>query len=453
MQVERSEVVPAQVACEVAQAWEEVRAALVRAVGKHRFQHWLEQLVPVSHQDGTLTLGTPNLFVLEWLESRYMKEIVAAVRAAFGEHTEVKLMISGALFARDREAPSAQPVAAAKVPRHQRLDAFVPGTSNRTAYRAVTQLLHDPRFAFSPLLMYGASGTGKTHLLRGLAHAYRHDKPRARAACVTGDEFSGSFRANLKQKQIRKFRDYYRSLDLLVMDDFQHLTGKPQTQEEFLHTFDALSNRGCKVVIASSVHPGELAGIGDRLRQRLLAGLVVRLSQPDFRARLAIIRNENARMRRQLPEDVLVFLARQVSGNMRDLIGGVTRLGAYASLEGRTIGVEEARGLLAEQLGGGENAGELVARIVGAVCDGYGLRKGDLEGGSRRRRIVLARKAAVYLLRAHADLSLREIGVLIGGRKAPTVRSALRDMEGEVAKGSPVAKEIEQLASALGLGA
>lgn len=441
-----------QTARDIAQAWDDVRAALVRAVGTQRFQHWLDRLAPVRHEDGTLTLGTPNRFVLEWIESRYLAEIVKAVRAAFGERTEVKLMVSGALFSRDREAPPRAPDAP-RPSRHRRLDAFVPGANNRAAYRAVTQLLHDPRFAFNPLFMYGASGTGKTHLLQGLAGAYRQEKPRQKTACVTGDEFSGSFRANLRQKQIKRFRAYYRSLDLFVVDDFQHLAGKQATQQEFLHTFDALCNRGGKVVIASGSHPGDLAGIGDRLRQRLVGGLVVKLSTPDFRARLAILRNESARMRRQLPEDVLVYLARRATRNMRDLIGGVTRLGAYASLEGRAIGLEEARTLLADQFDGAAGKGDLGAQILAEVCRQCDVSAEDLGSPSRRRRVVLARKIAMYLLRAHADLSLREIGVLVGGRKAPTVRSALRDVEAELAREGPVAAAAAHIAGTLGLGA
>ncbi|HNS00619.1 MAG TPA: DnaA/Hda family protein [Planctomycetota bacterium] len=450
--MERSEVAAIETASEIGRAWDEVRAALLRAVGAQRFQHWLDRLAPVRHENGTLTLGTPNRFVLEWIESRYLAEIAKAVRAAFGEGTEVKLAVSGALFSRERAA-APRPPDAPRAARHRRLDAFVPGASNRAAYRAVTQLLHDPRFAFNPLVMYGASGTGKTHLLQGLASAYRQEKPRQKTACVTGDEFSGAFRANLRQKQIKRFRAYYRSLDLFVVDDFQHLAGKQQTQQEFLHTFDALCNRGGRVVIASGSHPGDLAGIGDRLRQRLVAGLVVKLSTPDFRARLAILRNENARMRRQLPEDVLVYLARRVTRNMRDLIGGVTRLGAYASLEGRMIGLEEARTLLADQLDGGTGKDDLGAQIIAEVCRQCDVGAEDFGGASRRRRLVSARKLAMYLLRAHGDFSLREIGALVGGRKASTVRSALRDVEAELAREGPAAAAAARIAGALGLGA
>ena len=433
--------------------WAQIRDALRTAVGTERFDRWLDHLALLAIDDQRVTIGTPNRFVLEWIESRYLAEIEKAVAVAVGPCARVELSISGALFRRQRDARPAA-AAPAREPRHApaaaRLETFVPGSVNGAAYRAVVQVLREDALQFNPLLIFGGSGTGKTHLLQGLSAAYERTHASARVRFTTGDEFAAAFRQGLRQREIKKFRGYYRSLDLLAVDDLQQVCGKRQTQEEFLHTFDTLVNRGCRVVIGSTAHPADIEAMPARLRQRLLAGLVVRLRQPDVRTRLAIARGENDRLRRLLSDDVVGFLARHAGANVRELIGAVTRLGAYTTLEGRTISVEEARVLLVDQVDG-TRANDLTGRVLDAVSELAGLRREELTGDTRRRRVVFGRKLAMYLLRTHAGLSLRETGRALGGRTAPTVRSAVSDVREALGTNGETGPVVERLERMLGL--
>jgi chromosomal replication initiator protein len=327
----------------------------------------------------------------------------------------------------------------------------VAGTVNRSAHRAVLQVLRGGYDRFNPLVVFGGSGMGKTHLLRGLVIGARQAGGVAAVHYASGDDFASAFRSSLVQRKVKRFRSYFRSLDLLALDDLQAFSGKRRVQEEFLHTFDALVNRGGRVVVATASHPRDIPALEDRLRQRLAGGLLVRLREPDFGTRLSIVRGESVRMNHTLCEEVMNFLARHVRRNVRELIGAVTRLSAYAALEGGTIGLEEAQRLLVDHLET-DRTDDLPPRIVQAVCEAYRISAEELRGRCRRRRVVRARKLACHLLRAHGSLSLREIGGLLGGRKASTVRAAVRDVERELAAGGEVAEQIRELQRALGLG-
>ncbi len=445
-----------EIAKALSEAWEKVRHNLCAHVGVERFRRWLECLVPMSFTDDVLRIGAPNRFILEWVEARYTEDLKKAIAPVLGREIRFEFAIAGELFrqARSLRRQVEHQAAGAAPPKqstHSSLESFVPGAANRSAYRAVQQLLQDQQVLYNPLVVFGSCGTGKTHLLRGLVLAHRHSKRRGSAHYASAYDFAEAFTSSLRQKKVKRFRSYYRSLDLLALDDFQALSGKARVQEEFLHTFDALVNRGARVVVATTMRMGDIRGLKDRLRQRLMGGLLVHIRQPDFRTRLSIVRGESVRMRHALCEDVMEFLARHVRRNVRELLGAVTRLSAYAALEGRKIGVAEAQKLLADQLEG-ERQGDVPQRIIGAVCEAYAVGTEDLLGASRRRRIVVARKLLFYLLRTHMDLSLREIGELVGGRKAPTVRAAVRDVEQELRKGSELGKRIEALKRTLDLG-
>jgi len=330
------------------------------------------------------------------------------------------------------------------------LETFVPGRSNQYAYKAAVQILRDRRVVFNPLVFLGSSGMGKTHLLQGLVNAFGKSSRNGKAHYTSSHEFATSFLRSLRQKKTARFRSYFRSLSLLALDDFQALSGKRRIQEEFLHTFDALMNRGGRVVIATTLHPGEISGIDERLRQRLLGGLLLRIREPDFPARLSIVRRQSERMNQTLCEGVLEYLARHVRRNVRELIGAVTRLSAYAALEGREIGVREAEMLLADQFDRARGE-DLPQGVIKAVCELCRIEPTELLGSSRRRRVVRARKVVFYLLRAHSELSLGEIGELVGGRKASTVRAAVKEVDREIGTEGDLGKLAGNIEERLGL--
>jgi len=432
------------------ETWENVRRLLVQSVGRERFDRWLSSLVPVGFNNGCFTIGCANRIVLEWIEARYLQFLNEAVREAVGsEAVEVKLIIEGSLF-REHRRKTVRNGSSERSPEKQAglLDRFVVGRENEPAYRAVLQVARGERAGFNPLVIVGPPGTGKTHLVRGLAEAYSRSGGK-KVRYLSSYDFASSFRASLLQHRTDRFRAYFRSLDLLILDDLQGLAGKKTVQEEFLHTFDALLHRGGSMVVASAAAPSAMKDLDKRLRQRLLGGLVVRLREPAFPTRLTIAKREAAKAARPLGEGVAEFLARNVKRNIRDLISAVTRLSAYAALEGRHIGVTEAQKLLAEQLQG-QGGPRPAERVLEVVCSAWGVSREELQGRLRPRRISDARKAACYLLRRHTDLSLCEIGIVLGGRKASTVQSAVRDVERDIAVGDPLGKQVEALSIQLG---
>lgn len=437
------------------QAWDLFQSDLRASVGNDRYQRWLKNIILVNSGQDSWTIGTPNRFVLEWLESRYMDEINGAVERVLGRPVQVSLTVSGQLFKRrplPQKTPKERPgdKTSGRPHRYLNLDTFIPGQFNKTAHRAVLHVLRESKTVFNPLLVLGSSGIGKTHLLQGLVHAYQENNPRLKAHYVCSDEFCYGFRTSLRQKSIKKFRHYYRSLDLLVVDDFQLMIRKTKTQLEFLHTFDTLLNKGKKIVIASNAHPGDIQDLSNPLKQRLVSGLVVRLRTPCLKTRQMIIHNESRRLKRKFTADVVAYLASRFNRNIRELIGAVTRLAAYASLERCQLDLAATQKLLAGQFHE-LTPEDIKANILQVAGQHFDLTPADLCGASRKRRIVQARKLAIYLMRTYLNISLRDIGDALGGRKAPTIRSAVRDIEKQMKSQDEMRAMVKRLAHNLGL--
>ncbi len=443
----------------VTEAWEQVRGNLCSSVGKTVFDRWLINLQCISFVHGVLKIGAPNRFILEWVESRYMNEIERAVGSVLGNHVTISLVISGPLFQQQRrrhaklsERKTSEDREKEPYRDHMSLETFVHSRSNSMAYRAALNVINEKKAGFNPLVIFGDSGIGKTHLLKGFSEKFKKVNPRLKSHYIASEGFSSAFRSSIQRKKIKNFRKFYRSLDLLVIDDFHALTKKTKTQIEFLHTFDSLANQGKSVVVASSEHPGAINGLQYSLRQRLMGGLIIRLQQPDLGSRKQIVENGMRRMKQTLGGSVVSFLAEKFTTNVRDLVGAATRLGAYASLEGRKITVPEARILLSDYLAEHEQQhGSLQNKIIDVVCRQYAVTEQEMCSYSRKRTVTRARKLAVYLLRRHMDFSLREIGDLMGGRKAPTIRAAVRDIENELASGGRFMELFERVTSQLGL--
>ncbi len=294
-----------------------------------------------------------------------------------------------------------------------------------------------PGAQYNPLFVHGNCGLGKTHLLQGLCRQFADLHPTRRWTYLTGEEFTNEFLFALRQNKLDTFRRKMRDLDLLVIDDVHFLSGKKATQEEFLHTFNAIEAMGRQVVMASDNHPKMIEEFGESLINRFVSGMVVRIDPPNFATRSAVLRTLSHRIGLNLSEEVVGWIARRVTQNIRELEGAITRIVAHTKLSGI------APDLAMVQHSLGDLDRQLITpirpdNIVQAVCNYFGLEHKDLMSGRRQRTISLARSVAMYLVRKTAKLSFPEIGTRMGKRNHSTVISACRRIERAVARNEPL---------------
>lgn len=301
-----------------------------------------------------------------------------------------------------------------------RLESFAVGEANQVTYLAACKVRDGDASFSQPLYIYGKSGLGKTHILQGIFRAFREKDPGARIEYVTGEQFSNIFRERLRKAEIATFRDRFRSLDLLVVDDVQSLAGKTATQAEFLYTFEELHGRGRPIVLASDRHPKEMHALSPSLVGRFLAGFVVRLDPPDPATRLQILRGRCGQFGHTLGDDVLRILAEETRGSVRETVGALTRVMAHADLCEEKVDAEAVHRILDELR---ETSPRQVTfrEVEKAVTRYFGIRLSDLRSRSKKRAMTLPRQIAMYLARRHGGYSLKEIGARYGGKSHTTV--------------------------------
>ena len=308
------------------------------------------------------------------------------------------------------------------------IETFIVGAGNHLAYNAALYVAEFPGVQYNPLFIHGNCGLGKTHLLQGICKKFIEFHPTKRWLYMTGEEFTNEFLSALRNNKLDGFRRKMRDLDMLVIDDVHFLGGKKATQEEFLHTFNAIEAAGRQVVMASDDHPKMIEEFGESLINRFVSGMVVRIDPPNFATRCDILRAMSLRSGLHLPEEVVHWVARRVTQNVRELEGAITRINAHVKLTGRPADAALAQDAL------GDLDRQMVApvkpeNILQATCTYFGLEHKDLMSGRRQRTISLARSVAMFLIRKTAKLSFPEIGVRMGKRNHSTVISACRRIE------------------------
>jgi chromosomal replication initiator protein len=327
----------------------------------------------------------------------------------------------------NERAPVLSPFSTRPRLRHD-IEAFIVGPSNQLAYNAALYVAEFPGAQYNPLFIHGNCGLGKTHLLQGLCKKFIQHHPTKRWMYLTGEDFTNEFLSCLRANKLDTFRRKVRDLDLLVIDDVHFLGGKKATQEEFLHTFNAIEAMGRQVVMASDNHPKMIEEFGESLINRFVSGMVVRIDPPNFATRFEILRALSTRSGLMLSDEVTGWVARRVTQNVRELEGAITRIAAHVQLDGRPADIAIAQQAL------GDLDRQLVApvkpeNILLSVCTYFGLEHKDLMSGRRQRTISLARSVAMYLVRKTAKLSFPEIGYRMGKRNHSTVISACRRIE------------------------
>jgi chromosomal replication initiator protein len=324
-------------------------------------------------------------------------------------------------------------------------DTFVIGSSNRFAHAAAVAVAEAPARAYNPLFIYGGSGLGKTHLLHAIGHYARYLFPGVRVRYVNSEEFTNDFINSIRDDEGTSFKQTYRNVDILLIDDIQFLANKDATQEEFFHTFNALHNHNKQVVITSDLPPKQLSGFEDRMRSRFEWGLLTDIQPPELETRIAILRKKATAEGLSAPDDVLEYIASRISTNIRELEGALIRVTAYASLNRQAVTVDVAEKVLKDLITDEDTQVITPQSIVANTAEYFELTIDELNSKSRTRTLVTARQIAMYLLRELTDMSLPKIGEMMGGRDHTTVIHADRKIRELMAERRAIFNQVTEL--------
>jgi len=421
----------------VSSLWDDALAALRSEMDQESFATWLKPTVQHSYDESTLVVGVPDAMSRNWLCSHYKDRIAAVVERLAARPVDVAFEVQ----AKPKSAAAAQLVAvkpsnetfrSARLNEQYTFDAFVVGESNRFAHAAARAVADMHTKAYNPLFIYGGVGLGKTHLMHAIGHELLKVHSGGTVLYVSSEQFMNSFIDSVRQSNALDFRNYYRTVDLLLIDDVQFFIGKEATQTEFFHTFNALYDEGKKIVVTSDAPPKELNHIDERLKSRFEWGLIVDIQAPDLETRVAILQAKARLHRLDLPYDQAMFIAERIKTNVRKLEGVITQLKAHQAFSGGKLSIDELNKFLTPHLVGEDTRLVSAERVCNVVCEFFDVEWSDIKGKSRMRKHTLPRHVAMYLCRQVARLSFPDIGGHFGSRDHTSVMHACRKIEEQV---------------------
>ncbi|MFC4348576.1 chromosomal replication initiator protein DnaA [Kordiimonas lipolytica] len=424
-----------------ASPWPKVCDKFKHEFGQHAYTTWLGQLGYQGVDSGTVELTAPTKFVRDWITRHYAPRLKDYFLAEDPRIKGLSIRLAArqaAAGARPAERAPVSPVevdpstgadeSAALDPKYT-FDSFVVGKSNELAYAAAKRIAESGEVTFNPLFLHGGVGLGKTHLMHAIAWEVKRQNPTKRVVYISAEKFMFEFIAALRFKDTHAFKQKFRAVDLLMVDDVQFIANKESTQEEFFHTFNALVDNRCQVVITADRSPTDLEGIQERIISRLGWGLVADIHPTDYELRLGILQSKAEQAESVIvPAEVLEFLARRITSNVRELEGALNRVMAYATLVGRPITMDMTRDVLQDLIRANDRK-LTIDEIQRAVADYFNLRLAEMLSERRARNIARPRQVAMYLSKQLTSRSLPEIGRRFGGRDHTTVMHAVRKIE------------------------
>ncbi|MEA9598878.1 chromosomal replication initiator protein DnaA [Polynucleobacter sp. AP-Sanab-80-C2] len=455
--------------------WDSALGALSRELSPQQFKTWIQPLTLLSFEESehSLTLGAPNRFKLDWIKKTFADRFQELASQYFGNPINVSfvLAVEGSastpvtIVAKEVEASEVR-VAVEIAPTisveeqsfeiedHSKLnpnltfETFVTGKANQLARAASIQVAHNPGTSYNPMFLYGGVGLGKTHLIHAIGNHLLKEKPNARIRYIHAEQYVSDVVRAYQQKAFDRFKRYYHSLDLLLIDDIQFFSGKSRTQEEFFYAFEALLSNKSQVIITSDTYPKEMAGIDDRLISRFDSGLTVAIEPPELEMRVAILMKKAVSEGIPMSEDVAFFVAKHLRSNVRELEGALRKILAYVRFHGREVTIEVARTALKDLLSI-QNRQISVENIQKAVADFYSIKVADMYSKKRPANIARPRQIAMFMAKELTQKSLPEIGELFGGRDHTTVLHAVRKIGDERAHDSQLNHEIHVIEQTL----
>ncbi|MGL4453464.1 MAG: chromosomal replication initiator protein DnaA [Sarcina sp.] len=414
--------------------WEKALDIIKSELTEISFNTWIKCCDPESLTDHVLRLTVPNDFTRGILDKRYKDLVIQALNIVTSKNMDVEFRLESeteekiedpsevikAEDSTDNSITISDEMSTTLNPKYT-FNSFVIGNSNRFAHAASLAVAESPAKAYNPLFIYGGVGLGKTHLMHAIGHYILKENPKAQVMYVSSEKFTNELINAIKDDKNEEFRNKYRNIDVLLIDDIQFIAGKERTQEEFFHTFNALHEANKQIILSSDRPPKEIPTLEDRLRSRFEWGLIADIQAPDFETRMAILKKKADSEHLNVSNDVMVYVATKIKSNIRELEGALIRILAYASLTNREISVELAAEALKDIIANKGTSDITVDTIQEAVANYFNLRVDDLKSQRRTRAISYPRQIAMYLSRKLTDMSLPKIGEEFGGRDHTTV--------------------------------
>lgn len=451
--------------------WQRVSGLLRAEIGEAAYRSWLRPMTVCGERDGQITMKVPTRFMRDWVVAHYADRmralwggenpavhdidvVVEAERAAITEGRWMRsgsdtprgsLPLSGKACERslNREQPDFHDISAPLDARFT-FENFVVGKPNEFAYAAARRIADAARVSFNPLFLYGGVGLGKTHLMHAIAWHIRKREPARTVVYLSAEKFMYRFIRALREQNTVDFKAQFRSVDVLMIDDVQFISGKDSTQEEFFHTFNTLVDQGRQIVLSADKSPSDLEGMQERLKSRLNCGLVADIHATNYELRLGILHAKADLLGVDIPRKVLEFLAHRISSNVRELEGALNRVVAHAQLVGREISLETTQEVLHDLLRSNDRRVS-IEDIQKRVAEHFNIRVSDMHSARRARSVARPRQVAMYLAKQLTSRSLPEIGRKFGGRDHTTVMHAVRKVEELCAQDAGFAEDLELL--------
>ena len=437
--------------------WSNAQEDIRQKIGESGYLSWITHLSALCETDHTLILAAPDEFFKNWIMDHYF----ALLQEILKKHSTDDITIEMRIIPREELPRTAIPadVSAASAPTNNGItkklrglhlnprltfENFVIGSSNQMGCGASQAVANAPAKAYNPLFLYGQSGLGKTHLMQAIANHVVQNNPNLQCAYLTSEQFTNELIDSIHHKTMNEFKQKYRNVDILLIDDIQFIAGKRSTQEEFFHTFNAMHDNHKQIVISSDRPPKEISDLEDRLVTRFLWGLIVDIQPPDFETRVAILRKKTELESVKVPDDVVYFIAEQIKTNIRELEGALIRVVASSMLQEKPINLQLAQLVLKNML---QETSKIVSveMVQQIVCDHFKINLNDLKNNKRTKNFVLPRQIAMYLTRHLTRHSLPEIGKAFGGKDHTTVLYACKKIEEKLNQDSEIKYIVEKL--------
>jgi chromosomal replication initiator protein len=428
--------------------WSQVLSRIEQVVDRTEYDAWLAQTRFLGQKGDTLDVGVPSQRYVDEIRERFGAQIRGVLNEISPERVQVHFVVDPNRAGDDLVVPMVPPkdeLPNAVFSPKYRFETFVVGGSNQLAYAASKSIAENPSGSFNPLFIYGGAGLGKTHLIQAIGYQLRERRPDLKVVYMSAEAFMTELIASIRYDRMQSFRDRYRSVDALLLDDIQFIAGKERTQEEFFHTFNALYEAQKQIVFTSDRPPKEIPTLEERLRSRFEWGLTADIQPPDLETKVAILRKKAEDKKIELPQEVAFFIAERVRSNVRELEGHLNKVMAYASLAGRSVTVELAKEALKDVLAKEERA-VTPQEIMRVVATHYGLKVSELKEKSNARTKAFPRQVAMYMCKELTDLSYPEIGKHFNDKHHSTVMYSVQQIKKMLDSDPQFARTVEGLA-------
>ncbi len=440
------------------QLWENVLLEIKNNVSQANFSTWFKDTYIIKKEDKTIYLGTPSQFVKDWLYKKYHKDILKALRNSSENIKNIEYVISpkekslsDTKKKEKKKVNTELPLNEYYINKENNLnpryifDNFVVGQFNELPHAAATAIVKKPGLSYNPLLVYGATGRGKTHLIQAIGNDIKKNYPSKKILYVTSEKFTIDYLNSLQNTRMNIFKEKYRKYDVFIMDDVQFLSNKEKTQEELFHLFNSLYNNNKQIVFSSDKHTNYIPNMENRLKSRFEAGMIAEIPKPDHESRMAILKKKSAQNNLMLSDDIIEFLASITAGNIRELEGNLNLIECHAQVKEKKLNLSDVKTLIKNNTAHKKIAS--VKEVIQTIANFYNIEEKNIFEKSRRKDVVKPRQLIMYILRKDFGISYPTIGDKLGGRDHTTIIHSCDKIKKDLENDASFVEEIEQIRS------